>query len=65
MACSEYSCLNVNCDFHDFTNDNLQVCPFCGGPLALTFDEYDDYGGLDDTKADTPDEYRESEASPF
>lgn len=39
MACVENICCDLDCGFHEFSNELLKECPLCGGPISNFFDE--------------------------
>jgi rRNA maturation endonuclease Nob1 len=41
MACLEHSC--VSCDWEEFSNKPVDVCPCCGSLVRTIFDEADEF----------------------
>lgn len=43
MACMENVCRRHGCDFQQFSNEVIKVCPRCGDKVLNFFDEENDH----------------------
>lgn len=46
MACNEVVCRNSKCNFQEFNNTAIKICPLCGDKALNFFDECIDLESL-------------------